>query len=624
MDAHLKALIAFLVAVVATSAGTLIYAVTSTDNNESLTLDDRFLASFHSRTELSRFLEKYQESDLRYPYKSGYSGEPVLHDDSPNYEMIAPSHSETNIQVTGVDEADIVKTDGVYAYIVSSDKVSIVMAYPPEELANVSVIDANAILGSASHDVGFGVSGIFIVDGKLVVISWTGGTYVGPDVKLMELSTLYHQGGMRTIVSVFDLSDASKPRLDSSFSISGHYVTSRVIGDYLYLISQSYVWESSSEQIVPAYWIGGSENSFEVNRIRYDPDMKDANSFLNLLSVRLETGELNIMSIIAGSASTIYMSGEALYLTFQKWSGELVSSTSGLAPQDPSTSVTSIYKLTVDGLRMTVSAKGDVKGWLLNQFSMDERSPYLRVATTTSWNETKNNVYVLDEELEIAGALVGLAPSERIYAARFVGDILYLVTFRQTDPLFVIDLRSPTAPAVVGELSMPGFSSYLHPVDQDHVLGIGSESGRLKIALYNVSDPANLTEQCKWLTDSGSWSAALWDYKAVLFDLKKQLLVIPVTSYDYSLEGYSTYTAGAYVFDISLTSGISLRGVIQHQTSGVWGDAGVQRSLYIEDHLYTISYSTLKVNRLSDLQEENSLIYSADDPQNYPVLLRGD
>lgn len=622
MDPHLKALLALLIAIVAISAGTLVYALTSTDHDESFSLGDRLLPSFHSRAELSRFLERYQESDLRYPYRSGNTGEPSLNDDSLKYEMSAPQHSETNIQVAGVDEADIVKTDGVYVYIVSSDRVSIVMAYPPEELANVSVIDRDAILGSAGDNVPFGISGIFIVDGDLVVISCTGGRYYGWDMRLMDLSSPYPQVDPRTIVSVFDLSDASRPRLDGSFSVSGHYVTSRVIGDYLYLISQSYVWESGKEHAEPEYWIGTSETSFEVNEIRYDPGTKDANSFLNLVSIRLGTGDLDCMSIIAGSASTIYMSNEALYLTFQKWVGNLVSSTSGMAPQDPSTSVTSIYKLTVNGLKMTVTAKGDVKGWLLNQFSMDEKSPFLRVATTTSGNEVKNNVYVLDDDLGIVGELVGLAPTERIYAARFVGDTLYLVTFRQTDPLFVIDLRSPTAPAVVGELSMPGFSSYLHPVDQDHVLGIGMESSKLKIALYNVSDPANPTEQSKCLTESYSWSAALSDHKAILFDLQKQLLVIPVTSYDYA-SGYSTYTGGAYVFDISLTSGISYRGVIQHQATSVWRDAEVQRSLYIEDHLYTISYSMLKVNRLSDLHEENSLVYSVDDPQQYIVPLRG-
>lgn len=623
MDAHLKALMAFVVAVVATSAGTLIYAATSKENSEPFALDDHFLTSFQSRTELSRFLEKYLESSQGYPYDGGYSSERNVLGNSPKYDMIAPSHSETNIQVAGVDEADIVKTDGIYAYIASSDRVSVVLAYPPDELANVSVIDANSILGSASEDVGFGVSGIFVIDGELVVVSWAWDAYVSWDAKPMGLSMPYRHEGVRTIVSVFDLSDASKPRLDGSYSISGQYVTSRAIGDYLYLISQSYFSGLSDNQITPEYWIGDLERSLDVNRIGYDPNIKDANSFLNLLSVRLGTGDMNIISIVAGSASTIYMSDEALYLTFQKWTGDLVSSTSGLVPQDPSTSVTSIYKLTIDGLRMTVSAKGEVKGWLLNQFSMDERSPYLRVATTSSWNGTRNNVYILDDDLDIAGALVGLAPSERIYAARYVGDTLYLVTFRQTDPLFVIDLKSPTAPIVVGELSMPGFSSYLHPVDQYHVLGIGSESGRLKVSLYNVSDPANPTEQSKCLTESYAWSTALSDHKAVLFDIEKRLLVIPVNSYDYTLGSY-TYTGGAYVFNISLTDGVSLRGVIQHRTSNVWANTEVQRSFYIEDHLYTASYSMLKVNGLSDLQEENSLIYYAHVPQTYPVLLRGD
>ena len=624
MDSHLKALLALLVAIVAISAGTLVYAMTRTDGHQPLTIDQQVLATFRSRAEMSLFFEKSLDAASQgYPYLGWHSGDPLLSDGSLKYEMGAPSHSETNIQVAGVDEADIVKTDGIYAYIASSDRVSIVAAYPPEDLRNVSLIDADDILEGETQDVNFGVSGLFIADGRLVVISWAGGWYNPLDVKVMDFSLLSRPEGIRTIVSVFDVTHPSTPRLEESFSISGHYVGSRLIGDYLYVISQSYVWGPSGQETLPKYWVAGSENSFEPVRIGYDPDTKDANSFLNMLSVRLTTGGFDYMSIVAGSSSMIYMSQSALYLTFQKWEMESTTSPSGSVTQWRSTTTTSIYKVTVDGLRMSASARGDVSGWLLNQFSMDEEAPYLRVAATNPGNVTMNNVYILDDELRTVGALEGLAPSENIYAARFVGDTLYLITFRQVDPLFVIDLADATAPRVVGELSMPGFSSYLHPVDQDHVLGIGSESDKLKIALYNVSDPANPTEQSKCLTESSSWSAALSDHKAILFDLQKHLLVIPVTSYDSTL-GYSTYTGGAYVFDISLTGGISLRGVIQHQAPSVWRDAGIQRSLYIEDHLYTISYSMLKVNRLSDLQEENSLIYYVDDPQNYPVLLRGD
>jgi len=237
-----------------------------------------------------------------------------------------------------------------------------------------------------------------------------------------------------------------------------------------------------------------------------------------------------------------------------------------------------------------------------------------------------NSVFVLDSSLNVVGSLTGIAPTERIYSARFIDDMLYLVTFRQMDPLFVVDLKAPTNPKIVGQLEMPGFSNYLHPVDATHVLGIGSENNNVKVSLYNVSDPTNPVEQSKFILDgySSSWSDAQYEHKAVLFNLEKELLVIPISAYgEYvyvsndSKLWMSEYVLGALILRISSEDGISFRGIVEHQSTSQYSYEYVSRSLYIGDYLYTVSYTVVKASMLSDLSEISSLVYKTDEYQYY-------
>jgi len=237
--------------------------------------------------------------------------------------------------------------------------------------------------------------------------------------------------------------------------------------------------------------------------------------------------------------------------------------------------------------------------------------------------ETQNNVYVLDMNLTIVGSLEDLASGERIYATRFIGDKCYLVTFRQIDPFFVIDLSDPANPTVLGELKIPGFSTYLHPYDETHVIGIGRDGHKVKISLFDVSNMSNPVELANYVIETNeSWwwteSSALYEHKAFLFDKEKNLLVIPVGTY---------YKQSAYVFDISVDGGIKLKGIVTHdlkvqskENSGGPGGApmdeyyyrydpgsSIQRTLFIDDVLYTISDRMVKMNSLEDLSEINSV-----------------
>jgi uncharacterized secreted protein with C-terminal beta-propeller domain len=291
---------------------------------------------------------------------------------------------------------------------------------------------------------------------------------------------------------------------------------------------------------------------------------------------------------------------------------------------------TIIHKISVDGNDIEIGGSGKVPGHVINQFSMDEYDDVLRIATTINgrWSrydskrtENTNNIFTLDEDLEILDHVGEIAEGERIYSTRFIGDRLYMVTFRQIDPFFVVDLSDPKNIKMLGELKIPGFSRYLHPYDENTIIGIGqdaSTTGRttgLKISLFDVSDVKNPKEIAKFEAQGKySSSTAEYEHRAFLFSKDKNLLVIPASSYDYQTEeGYN----GAMVFDIRKDE-IQFRGIIDH-TRGYSGNryyrSLVERSLYIEDMLYTKSPNLLRINALDDLEAVNDVeLESTDSP----------
>ncbi len=325
---------------------------------------------------------------------------------------------------------------------------------------------------------------------------------------------------------------------------------------------------------------------------------------------------------------------------------------------------TVVHKFSL-GKEISYLGKGSVPGFVLNQFSMDENNGYFRIATTIDsynlgttgiavrvgdvvQNKVDNAVYVLDGSLKVVGSVTNLAPGERIYSARFMGDKLYLVTFKQVDPLFVIDLKDPTKPAVLGYLKIPGYSSYLHPFDETHVIGLGKNtedvkegSGNfafplgVKLSLFDVSDVSTPKEVASYdIGDAGSDSAALNDHKAFLFNPKTGLLVIPVLEAKIDKNKYPNGTPahvygdfvfqGAYVFNVDLQKGFTLKGTISHATPEELAKAGyyyygtqVQRSAYINNVLYTISNRFVKANDLDTLASLGS-VEIANDTLIYP------
>jgi inhibitor of cysteine peptidase len=328
---------------------------------------------------------------------------------------------------------------------------------------------------------------------------------------------------------------------------------------------------------------------------------------------------------------------------------------------------TSVYKISIDRMRISYSGSGQVPGRLLNQFSMDEHKGFFRVATTTGnmWSETSlNHLYVLDERLRVVGSVEDIAPTERIYSARFLGDKAYMVTFREVDPFFVIDLSNPRSPEVLGELKIPGYSTYLHPYSDDLIIGIGKEvvesefadpwSGTrrpvaleqgVKLSLFDVSDFSNPKEISKIeIGGRGTNSIALYEHKAFLFDKEKGLLVIPISEWEGDSQnsefwgwGYGMQVfEGAYVFSVS-ERGFELAGKVTHMSpsevdmmknpdmydySYGFYPYGFQifRSTYIGDTLYTLSSKYLKAHSLSDFSEEASIVLPSYQEDYYRIM----
>jgi len=315
---------------------------------------------------------------------------------------------------------------------------------------------------------------------------------------------------------------------------------------------------------------------------------------------------------LLGATSNMYVSLNNIYIISQRYERTL------------------IYRMSIEDGQIEATANGEVPGYVLNQFSMDEHEGYFRIAATKGqvWNReepSKNHIYVLDMDLDIVGRLEDLAPGEKIYSARFMGDRCYLVTFRKVDPLFVIDLKDPYDPEVLGQLKITGYSDYLHPYDEDHVIGVGKETiaaeqgdfswyQGVKVSLFDVSDVGNPKEIDKYeIGDRGTDSPVLRDHKAFLFDKSRNLLVMPVSVVE---SGKGFVWQGAYVFDISLDEGLVLKGRITHleddhdlMKNGYYFSSpfSVKRSLYIDNVLYTISEKKIKMNSLENLEQLNEI-----------------
>jgi uncharacterized secreted protein with C-terminal beta-propeller domain len=513
--------------------------------------------------------------------------------------------SDTNVQVEGVDEADVVKTDGSFIYYAKGSEILIVQAYPVTNVRILSRVNMSRT-----------VQDIYISGDRLIVF-----TAHTPDYYYYYEVDGLIQDEYRSILTILDITDRENPEEVREINMDGTYFNSRLIGDHLYFIIRNPAYIYDDEVKLPTIREGDEWTTIDAECIWYPNNTRGWMNYHTIASVDVQADDakLTTETFLLDAGSSIYVSPTNLYLTSEGWWRE-----------------TRITKIGIDDGEITFKANGTVPGYVLNQFSMDEHDGYFRIATTGT-NEGRregNNVFVMDSELNIVGSVEGLAAGEQIYSSRFMGDRCYLVTFKITDPLFTIDLSNPENPEVLGALKIPGFSTYLHPYDENIIIGIGKETiedkwGEIawqqgvKISLFDVSEVTDPKELAKLeIGDRGTESNALYDHHAFLFSKARNLLVLPILEAQIDESDFADGKApddwygeyvyqGAYVFDIS-EEGIELRGKVTHiedqdefLMSGYWfeSDYQVERSLYIEDNLYTLSNGLLKVNSLTSLEE---------------------
>ena len=691
------------------------------------------MRSFSSWDDLSLFLKVTQSTRYSYGYyREGimFSTGTAVPTTSEAKGSTASDYSTTNIQVAGVDEADIVKNDGRYIYAVgaSSDwygrngTVTIIDAFPPSQMRIVSKIEID---GSPSE--------IFIYNDKLVVLGtrYSENIYNGegaepyPAVKNCVRCVMppYYES-RKAFMDVYDVSDRTSPSLKKEIEATGEYASSRMINGTAYVVFSerpTYLYP------MPLYKVDGEWEEIQPGEVVF-PDWPDYDYSYNIfIGVDLNdlSGQETRKIALLGSSQTMYVSADNIYLAsthydryIPQW--EAYSAYLGVLPAEIKTKIAEIDNLNAsewikDRLKVaevkdwldstplptpgniaakigasaiesivndktaaiisreaespettvvtrislhsnfSVTGVGEVPGHILNQFSMDESKGYFRIATTAgqlsrSGSKTSSAVYVLGQDMSISGKLDELAPGESIYSVRFMGDRAYLVTFKKVDPFFVIDLSDPAAPKLLGKLKIPGYSDYLHPYDENHVIGLGkgavaAEEGDfawyqgVKLSLFDVSDVSSPKEVAKFeIGDRGTDSYALDDHKAFLFSKERNLLVIPIllaeideSKYPGGVEPnqYGDYTfQGAYVMSVSPEDGFKLKGRISHVSddslakSGdyYWSDSNVKRSLYMDDFLYTISDRMVKANSLSDLNEISSVIVSEETNAPYRII----
>ena len=432
----------------------------------------------------------------------------------------SPEYSKTNIQVEGVDEADIVKTDGEYIYQVSNQNVLIYKAYPADEMK---------LSGSISYSDGqFMPVELYVKGDLLVVIGQTSFNEVVP-VPATELKgPVFYPGynDSATKAIVYDVSDRGNPKSIRQVSLQGYYVSSRLIGNDLYLVSNQnlYYRQDDTSPLNPQYLdtaVSTENISIPYTDIKYMPPVVNS-SYLMVAGLSLDEPKKPLsVEAYLGAGDEIYVSQNNLYVSVNEGYGGIRPMWMMEDTMMPTQiqEATLVYKFALEDGTATYQARGQVPGRILNQFSMDESSDTFRIATTTqnSWmtnDSMSNNVFVLDGSMNVTGKLTDIAKGEKIYSVRFMGDRAYVVTFKTIDPLFVIDLKDPSNPEVLGALKIPGYSDYLQPYDENHIIGFGKDaitvpnkdgSGKvvstssyylgMKVALFDVSDVSNPVEK---------------------------------------------------------------------------------------------------------------------------------
>ncbi|MGP8124875.1 MAG: beta-propeller domain-containing protein [Nitrososphaerales archaeon] len=588
--------------------------------------------SFQSYSQLQEFMTANAESAQEYnTYGSWLGGTPVLFGGvarmnadftlataAPSVDTFASTSAttftSTNVQVQGVDEPDWVKTDGTNLFVSANDTVTIMNAYPP---SSASVLSTVKLPGTQ-------VIGLEIAQDRLMVIDqrYSNTTYID--------------------LLLYNTSDLSSPRLVANTSVAGTYVAARLAQGYFYAVLQqpSYSFDSNGNAtgVMPTLSENGVETTLPPSSVYYTPDRSQISYYTMVVSVDMSSGNEKVASVLTGPSSTIYVSTSNIYVVYtnyQQWyadnipgdvfTGGVISSASLQQPQN-----STIFRASYSYGNVTVEAVGSVPGTVLNQFSLDEYGDYFRVATSrfadiAGATTVSDDVYVLSMNMSQVAALRNIAPGENIYAVSFVGDVGYVVTYEQVDPLFVISFENITSPVILSALKVTGYSDYLYPLPGGYLIGVGkdavaSSTGNfsyylgLKLSLFQVFANGTSTQVAKVLIgDRGTDSPVLTDHLAFTYDPSANITVIPVLlakvsgNQSYGTDSPPPYGdpvwQGVYVFRVT-AQGFTLLGTVSQYPAGQnYGDSPnsglqIERSVIIGNDLYTVSQGEVMISDL--------------------------
>ncbi len=583
-------------------------------------------------------MDNYSEFLDNIPTNDGFFSSIENASSSSNELSISKDYSTTNIQVENVDEADITKTDGDYIYSISDSNVIITDVMNSQEIKIASTIKLSD--GSIPED-------LILYKNELVVISANSNS---------NSNSYYNKNN--TIVRIYDITTKTNPKLIKSYELYEPYYTSRCINNVLYVISSGNL-RKEDDIVIRSYKEDNSEKQIALEDIKYLKDIQTTKqTIISVVDLENAKEDIDVSSYLI-DISNAYVSENNIYLLNQKYNYNVdtppIRELFGLKGvigvftyNDDNNSRgynTEIYKfnITPEG-KVIYDTRNNIQGKTINQYSLDENNGHLRIAL---YDSEGARVAIFDENLKQIGISEYVAKGETMYSSRFMNDKVYLVTYKTMDPLFVIDLSNEISPKVLGELHIPGYSTYLHPYDESHLIGIGMQteevvnknsSGRvisttskivgMKMALFDVTDVSNPVQISETIIgDRRTTSAILTNPKALLFSKEKEIIAIPVNNYSEDFEinsssdsysstvnSYMNYNKshiaeGYFVYNINIEDGFKLKGIINHQTSKnsnsmykYYNNFKLLRGLYIDENLYTVSETAVKVNNINTLE----------------------
>lgn len=615
----------------------LILPLAHIENKKSLVVDAKITA-ITSETHLKQIVRS-----IRTRLNTGFNNLPGMPEFAQDDRSAAkPDFTGTNNQISGVDEADIVKTDGFYIYQLTNNRLRVFRAFPLE--------DAGLVMEKTFEE-NANYYQMFLHDDYLVLLGNRWETYQPEEPKGDENPDdgdpkadesiggkgMIWWGKSYQRIVVYDISDRTQIKKVKSLEVEGYGMAARKIDNKIVLVTnKGGYWgmyrgfaEGSTDgsvddvnlsDILPSYRVDDEKAKLiEATSVRVI-GIPDTTDMTTVTTLTLSAGFNTEMEAIMTGAGTVTMTRENLYIAHQLWPqyNELTQTYDGSV-------ITEIYKLNINnGIKLLSSGK--VEGYLINQFAMDEHDGKLRIATTTQkyknnqeW-EMENHIYVLDSNMKEIGHLGKIAPGETIYSVRFTQDRVYMVTFEQVDPFFVIDL-SANQPKILGELKIPGFSNYLQPVEGNLVFGIGKDvkvesdgrlvTGALKISLFDVKDELNPKEVKNLKIGSEyTYSEALYDHKGVLYVKSKNLLAFTVNDYNFTVSSDQKYNYinQAIFVTIDPNGDLVLKGKVQQIPSDKDGDYAIQRIVHIDNYVYLLSdkmFTVLDIDTLGIVKQIN-------------------